>query len=210
MKNLKLTDLIVVVFGFVSLFFSGSIWNVPVSAFIWPACILYILRKYPSWKTAVLMTVLYPAVRALAMGDSVGTGDLKVSMAATFILTLPGFIPFLLDRFFYKKLAYPLNLFIFPFGIAAIEYLFSLSGFSVIANLAYSQVGNNAFIQIVSVIGTYGLSFFIALFATVLLHCAEHGFRTEEIRKPVPCPPRKESFEEDGEETSMDWLYRNL
>ena len=37
-----------------------------------------------------------------------------------------------------------------------------------------------------------------------------YAYHKEEIRKPVPCPPRKESFEEDGEETSMDWLYRNL
>ena len=185
MKKLQLTDWLIPAAGLIALFFSGSVWNVPVSAFIWPACILYTLRKHQNWKTTVLLTLLYPAVRAVALGDSVGTGDLKVSMLATFILTLPSFIPFLLDRFFYKKLAYPFNLLLFPFAIAAIEYLFSLTGFSVIANLAYTQAGNNAMIQIVSIIGTYGLSFFIALFSTVLLHCAEHSFRPEEIKKPA-------------------------
>ena len=185
MKNLTLKDWLGPVAGFIALFFSGSVWNVPIAAFIWPACILYTLRRHSGWKTMLLMALLYPAVRALAMGDSVGTGDLRVSMIATFVLSLPGFVPFLLDRFFHKRLAYPFNLLIFPFGIAASEYLFSLTGFSVISNLAYSQVGNNAFIQIVSIIGTYGLSFFIALFATVLLHCAEHGFRAEEIKKPA-------------------------
>ncbi|HAE15327.1 MAG TPA: hypothetical protein DCG51_02145 [Erysipelotrichaceae bacterium] len=185
MKNFKLADWLVPVAGLIALFFSGSVWNVPVTAFIWPACILYTMRRHSGWKTIVLMALLYPAVRALAMGDSVGTGDLKVSMAATFILTLPSFIPFVLDCFLYKKLAYPFDLLVFPLGIAATEYLFSLTGFSVIANLAYTQAGNNAFIQIVSIIGTYGLSFFIALFSTILLYCAEHGFRPEEIRKPA-------------------------
>ncbi|MBR2843939.1 MAG: hypothetical protein IKF00_01870 [Solobacterium sp.] len=185
MKNFKLADWLVPVAGLIALFFSGSVWNVPAAAFIWPACILYTMRRHSGWKTIVLMALLYPAVRALAMGDSVGTGDLKVSMAATFILTLPSFIPFVLDCFLYKKLAYPFDLLVFPLGIAATEYLFSLTGFSVIANLAYTQAGNNAFIQIVSIIGTYGLSFFIALFSTILLYCAEHGFRPEEIRKPA-------------------------
>ena len=38
----------------------------------------------------------------------------------------------------------------------------------------------------------------------------KYAYRKNEVRKPVPCPPRKDSFFEDQDETSMDWLYRNL
>ena len=77
-------------------------------------------------------------------------------------------IPFIIDNIVYKKISNWRSIFVFPLSVAICEFLF---GFFYIANFniyAYAHRENTQYLQIISVLGTYFLSFIIALFASIL------------------------------------------
>ena len=38
----------------------------------------------------------------------------------------------------------------------------------------------------------------------------KYAYQRDEVRKPVPCPPKKDTFDEYPDETDMKWLEDNL
>ena len=77
-------------------------------------------------------------------------------------------IHFIINNIFYKRISEWRSIFVFPLSVAICEFLFS---FFYIANFninAYAQRENTQYLKIISLFGTYFLSFIIALFASIL------------------------------------------
>lgn len=77
------------------------------------------------------------------------------------------FLPFIVDRLFCEHASGLVRAFIFPAALTAVEYLFSQLGNGSWGAVAYSQYGNLALNQIVSVTGLWGISFLTGWFASV-------------------------------------------
>jgi apolipoprotein N-acyltransferase len=98
-------------------------------------------------------------------------------------------VPYLLDRLLAPRLGLKSRLLatlIFPLGLVVCEYLsthFVPYGFFFSA--AYTQYGDLPLIQLVSLTGTYGLSFLIAWFASVSALVWELRFSWPRIRSSV-------------------------
>jgi apolipoprotein N-acyltransferase len=64
--------------------------------------------------------------------------------------------PYLVDRFFYAHTGPVAGLFIFPGAYVLLEYILSVSPFSSLTSMAYSQFPFKGLMQIVSITGTGG------------------------------------------------------
>ena len=98
-----------------------------------------------------------------------------------FYFSISTSIPYVIDLIFWKKLPKWKNVFIYPLSIGFTEYILSFYSFSNNNLLAYSQLDNLTFLQIISLFGTFFLSFIIALFASILDYSIEIYFKEKRI-----------------------------
>jgi apolipoprotein N-acyltransferase len=70
-------------------------------------------------------------------------------------------LPYLADRLLSHRLSLFPGTLVFPLILTSIEYLFSLGPFGTWFSTAYSQYGNLALLQILSVTGLWGVTFLI-------------------------------------------------
>jgi apolipoprotein N-acyltransferase len=75
-------------------------------------------------------------------------------------------LPYLADRLFSHRLSVFSGTFVFPLAWTSIEYLLSLGPFGTWFATGYSQYGNLALLQILSVTGLWGVTFLIGLTAS--------------------------------------------
>ena len=139
------------------MFFSAGRWNVPFTAWIWPAAFLFYSRAGVSssgrrdhpWKRSALAE--YAQCRVCRWSVS-------------------WILPYIADRLLYKRLPAFLSTLLLPGVFATLEFLrhFTLVGSYGVT--AYTQTGFLPLIQSVSVIGSFGLSFLILWFGPVLLY----------------------------------------
>ena len=88
-------------------------------------------------------------------------------------------IPYSIDIYFYNKVPKWKNIFIFPLTIGFTEYILSFYSFSNNNLYAYSQLDNIPFLQIISLFGTFFLSFIITLFSSLLDYSINVFFNRE-------------------------------
>ena len=168
----------------IMIMFSGMINNVAVFAWLWPGCMLYFTR-HTAKRWLPVAWLVYVAAFSVFNYDPLNTGSFAITVAFNSLMVLICFLPFVADRFLQERLPGAVSTLIFPLGIAAEEFLFSLTHVSVMNNLAYTQVGNAELIQSASVIGTYGLSALIAACASVAVYCIDAKFEWRVIRRPA-------------------------
>lgn len=183
MKDLT-KDLLILLAGFIMLGFSGSALNVAMFVFLWPACLLWFLHRHQSLKALIPVWLVYCLVLAVHYGDSAGTGSLLTSGWFTFRYAIFAFLPFVADFFLYRHLPGALKVLLFPFAVAAGEFLIQLTHFSLMNNFGYALLGQEL-IQTVSVIGLYGLSGLIAAVSSVLVYVFENRENLKNALKPA-------------------------
>lgn len=161
-------NILYLVVGFIFSVFSIGRFNIVISIYIWPFCFLSYLHK----STSKILPLVFVVLCLIFSNMLRWIGFSSLNIGADFIIglyfSIINIIPFLVDAFFYKSDLRLPSVFIFPLSVAICEFLF---GFSFLANFniyAYSLRENIQFLQIISLFGTYFLSFVIALFASVL------------------------------------------
>lgn len=92
------------------------------------------------------------------------------------------FLPYLVDRLLAHRLKGPVATLVFPTAWVTVGYLTSLGPYGSWGDIAYSQYGNLALLQLLSVTGLWGIAFLIGWFAAVSNWIWEEGFESRRVR----------------------------
>src|SRR5258708_1048359 len=98
---------------------------------------------------------------------------------------IPSVFPYAADRFLARKLSAIAATLVFPLTWAATEYGLSHSPYGTWGLATYSQYGNLALLQVLSVTGMWGVTFLIGWFAAVCNWVWEEGFGSQRARAGV-------------------------
>ncbi len=98
------------------------------------------------------------------------------------LLGIPLVLPYLIDRLVAHKLSGLTASLVFPTAWAATEYVLSRGLYATWGSAAYSQYGNLALLQVLSVTGLWGVTFLIGWFAAVCNWLWKEGLDSKRAR----------------------------
>jgi apolipoprotein N-acyltransferase len=168
--------------GFVLLLVSYGANNIPIAAWFSPVFLLRFARrnKWHTWAPALYLTAAAGiAFQLRGMVPIPGIGYyLFLAISALEFL-----VPYAADRWLHPKLGGMAGTLVFPTAFAGLDYLNSLGPYGSWGALAYSQYGNLALLQLLSITGLWGIAFLIAWFAAVCNALWEDGWNSPRARK---------------------------
>ncbi len=155
--------------GFAAFLFSSGRWNVPFTAWIWPAAFLYYSRSTKSVRSFL------PLAAAIAIGNilrwlNVLDAGYVIDAVLCLIWSVCWIMPFIADRLLFKHVPGWLSTLLLPGSFVTLEFLRHFTLLGSYGVTAYTQTGFLPLIQSVSLIGSFGLSFLILWFGPVLLY----------------------------------------
>jgi apolipoprotein N-acyltransferase len=163
------------------LLFSNGANNVPLAAWLAPVFMLRFVRRQSLKVGLPVAYVLLVAAFAFQF-----RGMVPIPGVAYYIfLAVWGIalvLPYLLDRLVAHKLTGLAASLVFPAAWAATEYLLSRGPFATWGSAAYSQYGNWALLQVLSVTGLWGITFLIGWFAAVCNWLWDEGLDSKSAR----------------------------
>jgi apolipoprotein N-acyltransferase len=164
---------------------AGGRWIVPVAAWIWPVFLVRYLRGERPLRGFVLAAVGMSLVSFVAYWGMVPAP--AVLFYPILILTsLCQLLPFAVDRWLAPRLHGLPRTLVLPTAIVTMDFLTAaFSPYGTWGNIAYSQFGNLALLQVLSVTGLYGIGFLIGWFAAVVNEAWEGRFEWRRIWRPV-------------------------
>ena len=163
--------------------FSIGKWNIPITIYIWPFCFLHYLHINNNKIKSLL--IVYFCVLIANLIRWIGCSNLNIyyDLLCGVYFSISTIFPFTIDLIFWRRIAKWKNIFIYPLSLAFTEYILSFYYFSNNNLLAYSQLDNITILQIISLFGTFFLSFIIALFASTLDYSINIYFKEKKISK---------------------------
>ena len=164
-------NLLYLIFGTILCIFSIGKLNIPITIYIWPFCFLQYLHINDKNKLKALLKVYFFILIANLI-RWIGSSNLNLAndFLAGFYFSINTIIPYSIDIYFYNRVPKWKNIFIFPLSISFTEYILSFFPISNNNLYAYSQLDNIPFLQIISLFGTFFLSFIITLFSSILVY----------------------------------------
>lgn len=166
------------------LLFSYGANNVPVAAWFSPIFLLRFVRqqKFRLWLPLLYLTAIVAiAFQLRGMVPIPGLGYL-IFLA---ISGLQFLIPYLADRLLASRIGGLLATLVFPSAWVVLEYINSFGPYGSWGVAAYSQYGDLALLQVLSVTGLWGVSFLIGWFAAVCNWLWEEGWNSTPARRGV-------------------------
>ena len=167
-----------------SIFSIGKL-NIPITIYIWPFCFLHYLHMNESKIKSLIKIYICILISNLIRWIGCTNLNIYYDLLCGFYFSISTIIPYIIDIILWKKISKWKNIFIYPLSIGFTEYILSFYCFSNNNLLAYSQLDNIPFLQIISLFGTFFLSFIIALFASILDYSIEVYQKERKITKFV-------------------------
>ena len=165
--------------------FSIGKWNIPITIYIWPFCFLHYLHINDNKVFSLLKVYVCILIANLIRWIGCSNLNLNYDLLAGFYFSINTLIPYLVDLIFYKRVPKWKSIFIFPLTVSLTEFVLSFYSFSNNNLYAYSQLDNISFLQIISLFGTFFLSFIITLFASILDYSINIYLKESKISKFV-------------------------
>ena len=181
--ELKHKNFLYLLIGTICSIFSIGKWNIPITIYIWPFCFLHYLHINDNKIRSLIKVYICILIANLIRWIGCSNLNIYYDLLCGFYFSISTSIPYVIDLFFWNKIPKCKNVFIYPLSIGFIEYILSFYSFSNNNLLAYSQLDNLAFLQIISLFGTFFLSFIIALFASILDYSIEIYLKEKIISK---------------------------
>ena len=163
--------------------FSIGKWNIPITIYIWPFCFLHYLHINDNKVLSLLKAYICILIANLIRWIGCSNLNLNYDLLAGFYFSINTLIPYLVDLIFYKRVPKWKSIFIFPLTVSLTEFVLSFYSFSNNNLYAYSQLDNIPFLQIISLFGTFFLSFIITLFASTLDYSINVYLKESKISK---------------------------
>ena len=163
------------------LLFSNGVNNVAVAAWLAPVFLLRFVRGQ-SLKVGLPTAYILLAgafafqFRGMVPVPGVAYYIFLAVWAAALVL------PYIMDRLVSQKLGGLSASLVFPAAWTATEYVLSRSRYGSWGSAAYSQYGNLALLQVLSVTGMWGITFLMGWFAAMCNLLWEEGFASKRAR----------------------------
>lgn len=158
----------------------------------WIAPVFLLRFERTSTRGRLALVLIFAAYALAAIVDQRGA---PVSSVVDLVIGLTVFpltrgiaymLPYVADRLIGRRLGTWPRLFVFPTAFVAVDWAMSLLRLTgTFGSPAYSQMGELALLQIISVTGMWGLTFLITWFAAVVNAAWEHGFRAPQALRPL-------------------------
>jgi apolipoprotein N-acyltransferase len=163
------------------LLISSGANNVPLAAWLAPVFLLRFVRRQQAWfglpvAYVVLVATMTFYFRGMVPIPGVGYYVFLV------LWGMPMVAPYVVDRLVAHRLAGLLTTLVFPTAWVVTEYLLTHGPYGSWGAAAYSQYGNLALLQVVSVTGMWGITFLIGWFAAVCNWVWEDGLDSRRAR----------------------------
>ena len=147
------------------LLFANGANNISLAAWLAPLFLLRFVRRQHVWLGALTAYLLLIATfmfqfRGMVPIPGIGYYIFLVSYG------IPLVLPYLVDRLLSPRLEGLLGTLVFPATFVVTEYLVSLGPYGTWGSVAYTQFGNLALLQLVSVTGLWGITFLVAWLAS--------------------------------------------
>jgi apolipoprotein N-acyltransferase len=169
-----------------SLFHSGK-WTIPLASWLLPVLLIRFMRTQKVFRGFILVWLAtYVANGVIAwwgMIDPSLSLPVQLVMMAINTLTLGG-LPYLADRLLSPRLKGFAATLVFPLAVTAMDFLgMTINPIGSWGAQAYTQYGNLALMQLLSVTGMSGVVFLVYWFGPVVNWAWERSFDWPEIRR---------------------------
>jgi len=169
--------------GILLTLFSTGKWIIPLAAWLASVFLIRFLRTQLVWRGCIVFLLAFAVALMIAWW-----GILPFPFIVGFmpVQALIASLPFLFDRLLAPRLKGFVATLVFPLGSTAIEFL-SMTGSPMgsFGATAYTQYGNLALMQMVSVTGVWGLSLLMNWFASIANWAWERSFEWKAIWRGV-------------------------
>jgi apolipoprotein N-acyltransferase len=164
------------------LLFSNGANTVPLATWLAPVFMLRFVRRQSLKIGLPVAYVLLVAVFAFQF-----RGMVPIPGIAYYLFLvgwgIPLVVPYVIDRLLAHRLTGLTATLVFPTAWAATEYVLSRGLYATWGSAAYSQYGNLALLQVLSVTGLWGITFLIGWFAAVCNWLWEEGLDAKRARR---------------------------
>lgn len=151
-------------------------WLIPMAAWIAPAFLLYCIRN-TSLKRGIISGWLILSVSTIIAWYQVMPVPVFILPVFALIGGFIALLPYLADRMLHQKAGPLLASMVLPAGKVIQEWLEGFGGSGTWTSIAYTQTGNEALMQLASITGVWGITFFIYWFASIAVILATHPTR---------------------------------
>ena len=163
------------------LLFANGANNISLAAWLAPLFLLRFVRGRGLWAGLVTAYLLLMAAFMFQFRGMVPIPGIGYYIFL-FSFGIPLVLPYAADRLLSPRLSGLSATFVFPTAFAATEYLVSLGPYGSWGSAAYSQFGNLALLQLLSITGLWGITFLIAWFASTGNWLWEKGWDSKPAR----------------------------
>lgn len=147
---------------------SSGRWNAPIMAWIWPFCMLYFSRNTKGLLGWLVPAALLCSLSAVKWGGAAG-GVMLENILTGAALGFLAAVALLVDRVLYERVGGFKATFIYPLVFVVIEFVMQLTPLATLGPISATQTGNDPMVQIASVFGSYGITFLVVWFSSVLM-----------------------------------------
>lgn len=163
------------------LLFANGTNNISLAAWLAPLFLLRFVRRQRVWLGSLTAYLLLIATfmfqfRGMVPIPGIGYYIFLVSYGVPLVL------PYLVDRLLSPRLEGLLGTLVFPATFVVTEYLVSLGPYGSWCSVAYTQFGNLALLQVLSVTGLWGVTFLVTWFASMGNWVWEEGLDSRRAR----------------------------
>ena len=170
--------------GSVLMYFSNWNWAIPVASWLYSVFLLRYTRTQKALPGLLALCSISMLVGVASMWKllEIDAIPLWFRFVSGGVVGVVFALPFILDRLLVARIPGMAATLIFPCAWTACEYIKSSGGGSW-GSIAYTQYGNLPFMQLASITGIWGLSFFVTWFASIVNYSWERGFSWRKFRK---------------------------
>jgi apolipoprotein N-acyltransferase len=166
-------------------FFASGPWLIPAAPWLVTVFAIRFLRTQPVWRGFIILVFTSIVVNAVTLVDMT---PLPFPLSTGFIAVqvLFGSLPLLADRLLARRIGGLPGTLLFPLAATAWEFVnLTNSPMGSFGSLAYTQYGNLALMQLVSLTGLWGITYLMNWFATLINWAWEKRFAWPLIRRGV-------------------------
>jgi apolipoprotein N-acyltransferase len=139
-------------------------WVIPLAAYLAPLFMIRFLREKRPWPGLFIGASVYSGICLFSLSGILPFRGVYYFLYVV-VISCISFLPYMADRLLASRLIGFSSTFVFPLAVTSLEYINSLTGpFGYWGSQAYSQYGNLALLQILSMTGLWGLSFMVTWF----------------------------------------------
>lgn len=169
MKRKSVIRLVMLVsISFLVFVFSNGLYCIPVFTWIYPVLLLMITRKKDMLKSMLIVFFIMLIGFVIQWTKVLGI-EFKLFILLAILITLVRIIPYILYKYLRERKSDFIVTIFFPMTLVTIEYIIYLI-YPIIAGLsdAYTQYQNLVVVNIISLVGVYGITFIMGWSASVM------------------------------------------